>query len=113
MSDTAAVGGVDRGVPGLEFGVDVAGVAMAGVVEAEVMIGSAVGGRAARGPGLRTGRSEEEQSRSEETIGVIYGCLACWKQACMHIQRTEAYQIVDLGSVRSRGAPDLFGNLNL
>ena len=41
MSDTATVGGVDRGVPGLEVGADVAGVAMAGVDEAEVMLGSA------------------------------------------------------------------------
>ncbi len=41
MSDTATVGGVDRGVPGLDVGADVAGVAMAGVDEAEVMVGSA------------------------------------------------------------------------
>ena len=33
------MGGVDRGVPGLEVGADVAGVAMAGVDESEVMIG--------------------------------------------------------------------------
>lgn len=42
LSDNAAVGGVARlGVPGLELGVEVAGVAMTGVEEAEVMIGSA------------------------------------------------------------------------
>ena len=40
MSANVVVGGVDKGVPGLEFGVDVTGVAMPGVDVAEVMIGS-------------------------------------------------------------------------